>query len=89
VAEVLGWIAVVLIFSAFGAGTVIYASRLLRRPEPLALRSGDDATRTAYLLAKRSVRVLEKLVVRDDLVPFLSTAERDEIDAVIKEFNEY
>lgn len=87
--EVLGWIALVLIFSAFGTGGVIYVSRLFRRPEPLALRSGDEATRTAYQLARRGVRVLEKLVDRDNLVPFLTTEERKEIDDVISEFNEF
>ena len=87
--EVLGWIALVLIFSAFGTAGAIYVSRLFRRPEPLALRSGDDATKTAYQLARRSVRLLEKLVDRDNLVPFLSSDERKEIDIVIRDFNEF
>ena len=87
--EVLGWIALVLIFSAFGTAGVMYVSRLLRRPEPLALRSGDEATKTAYQLARRGVRVLEKLVDRDNLVPFLTTEEHKEINDVISDFNEF
>lgn len=89
VGEVLGWIGLVLIISACGAGGVIYVNRLLRPREPLALRSGDDATRAAYKVARRSVRVLERLVQQDNLVPFLSAQDREEIDQIVRDFDDF
>ena len=86
--EVLGWIGLVLVISAVGTGSVLYLNRLLRKPEPLALRSGQDATAVSYRFARRAVRMLEHLVERDNLVPFLSTEDRKEIDNIIRGFDE-
>jgi len=78
----------VLVVSAFGTAGVVYLSRALRPREPLALRSGDAAARDAYRMARRAVKALEHLVERDNLVPFLTTEDRKEIDDIIREFDE-
>jgi hypothetical protein len=88
VGEVLGWIGLVLVMSAAGTGAVLYFNRLFRKPEPLAIRSGQDATAVSYRFARRAVRMLERLVERDNLVPFLSTDDRKEIDDIIRGFDE-
>jgi hypothetical protein len=88
VGEILGWIGLVLVMSACGAGGVLYFSRFFRHSDPLALRGDPEAVRTAYTMARSAVRLLEHLVERDNLVPFLSTEERKDIDALIGRFND-
>lgn len=86
--EILGWIGLVLVVSACGAGGVVYFSRFFRHPDPLALRGDPEAVKTAYNMARRAIRLLDHLVERDNLVPFLSTEERKDIDAIIGQFND-
>ena len=56
---------------------------------PVAAKAlGRLGRKIAYRFARRSVRMLERLVERDNLVPFLSTEDRGEIDDIIRGFDE-
>lgn len=92
----------VLLLIGAGAVVVVVAQQIDNGRRRRALSSlptavlsrGDDTE--AYLaqakrnfrLAQQSVRILERLLARDEAVPFLSAQERQEISRIVAEFYE-
>lgn len=92
--ELIGGALVLLVVALFGAGIAFILSNLRRQRElagtpPPALVSGAEAgPRVAqyYRLAQRSVRALEAVLRRDEVVPFLNEEDRNQIQEIVNEF---
>lgn len=86
--DALALVGLVLVVSGCGWLLAMTVFRSAHPRGPAALRTDEAAQRRYYLLAREAVQELERLVVRDDLVPFLMPDERKSVEATVKKFND-